>query len=95
MLEKRYGLDRDFGPLIVGMDPTDIEAIWDKAYVRGGHKEFGSRGIGVRYAASRKPAAVFMNEAQLGWDDGNEIRDVLWPLQEEARFNGETAIGAR
>ena len=34
-------------PLIVGMDPTDIEAIWDKAYVRGGHKEFGSRGIGV------------------------------------------------
>src|SRR6478672_5731540 len=34
-------------PLIVGMDPTDIEAIWDKAYVRGGHKEFGTRGIGV------------------------------------------------
>ncbi|HEX5605379.1 MAG TPA: mandelate racemase/muconate lactonizing enzyme family protein, partial [Candidatus Binatia bacterium] len=34
-------------PLIVGMDPTDIEAMWDKAYVRGGHKEFGSRGIGV------------------------------------------------
>ena len=34
-------------PLILGMDPTDIEAIWDKAYVRGGHKEFGSRGIGV------------------------------------------------
>src|ERR1044072_4787983 len=34
-------------PLILGMDPTDIEAIWDKAYLRGGHKEFGSRGIGV------------------------------------------------
>jgi D-galactarolactone cycloisomerase len=29
------------------MDPTDIEAIWDKAYIRGGHKEFGTRGIGV------------------------------------------------
>src|ERR1041384_2582924 len=34
-------------PLVLGMDPTDIEAIWDRAYVRGGHKEFGSRGIGV------------------------------------------------
>ena len=34
-------------PLLVGMDPTAIEDIWDKAYVRGGHKEFGTRGIGV------------------------------------------------
>jgi D-galactarolactone cycloisomerase len=34
-------------PLLIGMDPTQIEEIWDKAYVRGGHKEFGSRGIGV------------------------------------------------
>jgi D-galactarolactone cycloisomerase len=34
-------------PLLIGMDPTDIDAIWDKAYVRGGHKEFGSRGVGV------------------------------------------------
>ncbi|HSK30475.1 MAG TPA: mandelate racemase/muconate lactonizing enzyme family protein [Candidatus Limnocylindria bacterium] len=34
-------------PLLLGMDPTDIEEIWDKAYVRGGHKEFGTRGIGV------------------------------------------------
>src|SRR5919109_137404 len=34
-------------PLLIGMDPTEIEAIWDKAYVRGGHKEFGTRGIGV------------------------------------------------
>lgn len=34
-------------PLLIGMDPTDIDAIWDKAYVRGGHKEFGTRGIGV------------------------------------------------
>src|SRR5215471_7547475 len=34
-------------PLLAGMDPTQIEEIWDKAYVRGGHKEFGTRGIGV------------------------------------------------
>lgn len=34
-------------PLLLGMDPTDIDEIWDKAYVRGGHKEFGTRGIGV------------------------------------------------
>jgi D-galactarolactone cycloisomerase len=34
-------------PLLVGMDPTEIDAIWDQAYVRGGHKEFGTRGVGV------------------------------------------------
>ena len=34
-------------PLLVGMDPTEIDTFWDKAYVRGGHKEFGTRGIGV------------------------------------------------
>jgi L-alanine-DL-glutamate epimerase-like enolase superfamily enzyme len=34
-------------PLLIGMDPTEIDAIWDKAYIRGGHKEFGTRGIGV------------------------------------------------
>ena len=34
-------------PLLVGMDPTEIDEIWDTAYVRGGHKEFGTRGIGV------------------------------------------------
>ena len=34
-------------PLLVSTDPTDIDAIWDKAYFRGGHKEFGTRGIGV------------------------------------------------
>jgi D-galactarolactone cycloisomerase len=34
-------------PMLVGMDPTAIDEIWDKAYVRGGHKEFGSRGVGV------------------------------------------------
>lgn len=34
-------------PLLLGMDPTQIEEIWDKAYFRGGHKEFGTRGIGI------------------------------------------------
>ena len=34
-------------PMLIGMDPTDLDAIWDKVYVRGGHKEFGTRGIGV------------------------------------------------
>ncbi len=34
-------------PLLIGMDPTEIEEIWEKAYFRGGHKEFGTRGIGV------------------------------------------------
>jgi len=34
-------------PLLIGTDPTQIDEIWDKAYVRGGHKEFGTRGIGV------------------------------------------------
>ena len=40
-------VDKVLKPLLVGMDPTRIEEIWDKAYVRGGHKEFGTRGIGV------------------------------------------------
>ncbi|HTN71784.1 MAG TPA: mandelate racemase/muconate lactonizing enzyme family protein [Methylomirabilota bacterium] len=34
-------------PLLTGMDPAQIEDIWDRAYVRGGHKEFGTRGIGI------------------------------------------------
>lgn len=34
-------------PMLLGMDPSDIDAVWDKAYVRGGHKEFGTRGIGM------------------------------------------------
>jgi L-alanine-DL-glutamate epimerase-like enolase superfamily enzyme len=34
-------------PLLIGLDPTEIDAIWDKAYFRGGHKEFGTRGVGV------------------------------------------------
>lgn len=34
-------------PMLIGMDPTAIDEIWDAAYVRGGHKEFGTRGIGV------------------------------------------------
>jgi D-galactarolactone cycloisomerase len=42
-----FVIDRVLKPLIVGMDPTDIDAVWDQAYTRGGHKEFGTRGIGV------------------------------------------------
>ena len=34
-------------PLVLGMDPTNIDEIWEKAYFRGGAKEFGSRGVGV------------------------------------------------
>src|SRR5574341_369272 len=34
-------------PLLIGMDPTEIDEIWDTAYIRGGHKEFGTRGVGV------------------------------------------------
>ncbi|HWP58913.1 MAG TPA: mandelate racemase/muconate lactonizing enzyme family protein [Candidatus Acidoferrales bacterium] len=34
-------------PLLVGTDPTKIEEVWDKAYFRGGTREFGSRGVGV------------------------------------------------
>ncbi len=34
-------------PFLIGMDPIEIDEIWDRAYVRGGHKEFGTRGIGV------------------------------------------------
>jgi D-galactarolactone cycloisomerase len=40
-------IDKVLTPLLVGMDPTEIDAIWDKAYFRGGHKEFGTRGVGV------------------------------------------------
>jgi D-galactarolactone cycloisomerase len=40
-------IERVLKPLIVGMDPIEIDAVWDKAYTRGGHKEFGTRGIGV------------------------------------------------
>ncbi len=40
-------IGRVIKPLIVGMDPTEIDAVWDRAYLRGGHKEFGTRGIGV------------------------------------------------
>src|ERR1051326_5878756 len=39
--------ERVLRPLLIGADPTGIDEIWDKAYVRGGHKEFGTRGIGV------------------------------------------------
>ncbi len=34
-------------PLLTGMDPLDIEEIWDTAYFRAGVRAFGSRGVGV------------------------------------------------
>jgi D-galactarolactone cycloisomerase len=34
-------------PLLLEMDPTAIDEFWDRCYVRGGHKEFGTRGVGV------------------------------------------------
>jgi D-galactarolactone cycloisomerase len=40
-------IEKVLKPLLVGMDPTAIEDIWDRAYIRGGHKEFGTRGIGI------------------------------------------------
>src|SRR5262245_38366955 len=40
-------MDRILKPLLVGMDPSNIEQIWDKAYFRGGVRALGSRGIGV------------------------------------------------
>ena len=40
-------VDRILKPLLVGMDPTNIEQIWDKAYFRGGVRALRSRGIGV------------------------------------------------
>jgi D-galactarolactone cycloisomerase len=40
-------LDKVLKPLLIGMDPTNIEAVWDEAYFRGGTREFGARGIGV------------------------------------------------
>jgi L-alanine-DL-glutamate epimerase-like enolase superfamily enzyme len=54
-------------PLLVGMDPTEIEAIWDKVYLRGGHKEFGTRGVGV-VALSGIDIAL--------WDILGKVRDV-------------------
>ena len=64
-------IGRVLKPLLVGMDPIDIEEIWDKAYVRGGHKEFGTRGIGV----------VAMSGIDVGlWDILGKVRGV--PLYE-------------
>ena len=40
-------VDRMLKHLLVGMDPTNIEEVWDKAYFRGGVRALGSRGIGV------------------------------------------------
>src|SRR3990170_1765578 len=53
-------------PLLIGMDPTEIDRIWDKAYVRGGHKEFGTRGVGV----------VALSGIDVGFDLDQDIRIV-------------------
>jgi D-galactarolactone cycloisomerase len=34
-------------PVVIGMDPTKTDDIWDRAYFRGGLRQVGSRGIGV------------------------------------------------
>jgi D-galactarolactone cycloisomerase len=34
-------------PLVVGMEATAIDEVWEKAYIRGGFKEFGTRGVGI------------------------------------------------
>jgi D-galactarolactone cycloisomerase len=54
-------------PLLVGMDPTNIDEIWDKAYIRAGHKEFGTRGVGV----------VTLSGVDMAlWDILGKVRDV-------------------
>ena len=40
-------VDKVLKPLVVGVDPCNIEAVWEKAYFGGGVRVFGSRGIGV------------------------------------------------
>jgi len=40
-------IEKVLKPLLVGMDPLDIEAIWEKSYFGAGVREFGSRGVGV------------------------------------------------
>jgi D-galactarolactone cycloisomerase len=34
-------------PLMMGLNPTDIDKVWEKTYLRGGVREFGTRGIGI------------------------------------------------
>ena len=40
-------VERVLKPLVVGVNPCDIEKVWEKAYFAGGVRAFGSRGIGV------------------------------------------------
>jgi D-galactarolactone cycloisomerase len=40
-------VEKVFKPVVVGMDPTEPEEIWEKAYFRAGVRQLGSRGIGV------------------------------------------------
>ena len=40
-------IEKVFKPVVMGMDPTRIEEIWEKAYFHAGVRQFGSRGVGV------------------------------------------------
>jgi D-galactarolactone cycloisomerase len=40
-------IDNVLKPAVLGMDPTKIEEVWDKAYFGAGVRQFGSRGPGV------------------------------------------------
>jgi D-galactarolactone cycloisomerase len=40
-------IDNVLKPTVLGMDPTKIEEVWDKAYFGAGVRQFGSRGAGV------------------------------------------------
>jgi len=78
-------VSRVLKPLLLGADPTQIDEIWDKAYVRGGHKEFGTRGIGV-VALSGVDVAL--------WDILGKIRGV--PLYQllGGKFRDEVPVYA-
>lgn len=40
-------IERILKPILIGMDPTKIEELWDKSYFGVGVGAFGSRGVGV------------------------------------------------
>ncbi|MGH7771178.1 MAG: mandelate racemase/muconate lactonizing enzyme family protein [Candidatus Binatia bacterium] len=40
-------IEKVLKPLLIGMDPTKTEELWEKSYFSAGVREFGSRGIGV------------------------------------------------
>jgi len=54
-------------PVVIGMDPTKTDDIWDRAYFGGGLRQVGSRGIGV-VALSGLDMAL--------WDIRGKVEDV-------------------